>query len=67
MKGENMEKTAFGMNFEEFGKLYEECKGFNEELNKNHPTHEEKEPFVAFLKRGYALLNKNDKIRGKLV
>lgn len=60
------ERTAFGMNFEEFCHLNEECNGFNDEFYRNHQIHGENESFTTFLKKGSESLKQNPMIRKKL-
>lgn len=49
-------KKAFGMSYEEFCHLYQECDGFNGEFYKNHPILNEGESCVDFLKKGSSSL-----------
>ncbi len=59
-------KKAFGMSYDEYCQLYKECQGFNGEFYKNHPTLEEDEGCIDFLKKGSGSLKDSDIIKGKL-
>ena len=43
---------ALGLTKEEFKKMYEDCNGFNNTFNKNHPSYGQDESYLAFLKAG---------------
>lgn len=45
----NEEKKAFGMNFKEFSKFYDDIIGFEDEFNKNHKIAENGESLVDFI------------------
>lgn len=66
MKEIEKKQQAFGMRYQEFEKLYDECKGFDSELYKNHPILSEGESFMDFLQAGSMDLATNDIIKNNL-
>ena len=55
---ENNEELAFGMNFEEFSKFYNENVKFSNKVNPNHPEHDVDETFMELLEKGCRVLIK---------
>ena len=49
-----------GITPEVFKKMYDENNGFNNQFNKNHPSHSENETFLSFLLQGSERLVKEN-------
>lgn len=60
-------EKARNLSAEEFSKLSEDCKGFNDEVYRNHGLREPDETFGEFLSKGSKRIKDDPMIRGKLV
>lgn len=60
------DRTAFGMNFEEFCQSDMECNNAHNVFCKEKPMREQNESLLDFLKAGSKSLKKNPTICGKL-
>lgn len=60
------EQTAFGMSYQEFYELYDECGGFDSEFYKNHPILTGEESFIDFLGCASNAMKDDSNIRKKL-
>lgn len=59
-------EKALAISSEEFVNLSKECKGFNDEVYKNHQVHKEGESIGEFLIKGSYRITANPVIKGKL-
>lgn len=59
-------ERALGIPMEEFVELSKECKGFNDEVYKNHQVHREGETIGDFIMKGSMRISKNLIIKGNL-
>ena len=66
MKEIESKQQAFGMQYQEFEKLYDECKEVASELYKSQPILSEGETFMVFLEAGSMDLATNDVIKNNL-